>query len=100
MYEKELDLLISTSYGPGRYDPTYEEDGLDYPYAYVRWTENRNMQAYLELIAAGRVSPGPLTTQRLPITEAAEAYRVLREENPRPYTVLLEYPADNGAYTA
>lgn len=96
MYAKELDLLLSTSYGPGRYDPSYEEAGLDYPYAYVRWTERRNMQAYLELIAAGQVTQGPLTTRRLPVTEAAEAYRALREEHPRPYTVLLEYPPDTG----
>jgi predicted dehydrogenase len=96
MYAKELDLLMSTSYGPGRYDPSYEEEGLDYPYAYVRWTENRNMQAYLELIATGRLTPGPLTTRRLPVTEATEAHRVLEEERPRPYTVLLEYPVDNG----
>jgi predicted dehydrogenase/threonine dehydrogenase-like Zn-dependent dehydrogenase len=92
MYAKELDLLIATSYGPGRYDPTYEEEGIDYPYAYVRWTENRNMQAYLELIAAGRVTPAPLIARRLPVTEAGEAYRSLKEEKPRPYTVLLEYP--------
>ena len=54
-YEKELDFLISCSYGPGRYDEQYEEKGLDYPYAYVRWTENRNMQEYLRLIAEGQV---------------------------------------------
>jgi predicted dehydrogenase/threonine dehydrogenase-like Zn-dependent dehydrogenase len=100
MYAKELDLLISSSYGPGRYDQSYEEDGLDYPYAYVRWTENRNMQAYLELIAAGQVTPGALTTKRLPVTEASEAYRSLREESPRPYTILLEYPANNGIFPA
>jgi predicted dehydrogenase/threonine dehydrogenase-like Zn-dependent dehydrogenase len=99
MYAKELDLVISTSYGPGRYDSSYEEEGLDYPYAYVRWTENRNMQAYLELIAAGRMTLGPLTTRHLPISEAAEAYRILQEERPRPYTVLLEYPADTERYT-
>jgi predicted dehydrogenase/threonine dehydrogenase-like Zn-dependent dehydrogenase len=93
MYAKELDLLIATSYGPGRYDPAYEEAGIDYPYAYVRWTENRNMQSYLELIAAGRVTPGPLIARRLPVTEASEAYRILKEEKPRPYTVLLEYPS-------
>jgi predicted dehydrogenase/threonine dehydrogenase-like Zn-dependent dehydrogenase len=96
MYAKELDLLISTSYGPGRYDPSYEEEGLDYPYAYIRWTENRNMQAYLELIAGGQVRLKALTIRRLPISEATEAYRILQEEKPRPYTVLLEYPADNG----
>ena len=52
-YRKEIDLLMSTSYGPGRYDAAYEAEGHDYPYAYVRWTLNRNMQAYLELIAGG-----------------------------------------------
>jgi predicted dehydrogenase len=92
MYAKELDLLIATSYGPGRYDPTYEEDGEDYPYAYVRWTEKRNMQAYLELIATRRVTPEPLIARRVRVTEAAEAYRMLKEERPRAYTVLLEYP--------
>jgi predicted dehydrogenase/threonine dehydrogenase-like Zn-dependent dehydrogenase len=95
MYAKELDLLISTSYGAGRYDPSYEEEGLDYPYAYVRWTENRNMQAYLQLIASGRVTPAPLITRRLPISDAAEAYYALKEDNPRPYTVLLKYPPTN-----
>ena len=99
MYAKELDLLISTSYGPGRYDSTYEEEGLDYPYAYVRWTENRNMQAYLDLIAAGRLQLAPLIVRRLPVIEATEAYRVLKEENPRPYTILLEYPTSAEAPT-
>jgi predicted dehydrogenase/threonine dehydrogenase-like Zn-dependent dehydrogenase len=92
MYAKELDLLISTSYGPGRYDPTYEEEGLDYPYAYVRWTENRNMRTYLELIASGRINLSDLIDRRMSVSQAEEAYRVLKEENPRPYTVLLEYP--------
>src|SRR6185436_19345088 len=55
-YEKEIDFLISSSYGPGRYDPRYEEEGQDYPYAYVRWTENRNMSAYLQLLAEGKVN--------------------------------------------
>jgi predicted dehydrogenase len=99
MYAKELDLLISTSYGPGRYDPSYEEQGLDYPYSYVRWTENRNMQAYLDLIAAGKIVLEPLTTRRLPVTKAAEAYRSLKEEHPRPYTVLLEYAEDTEVHT-
>jgi predicted dehydrogenase/threonine dehydrogenase-like Zn-dependent dehydrogenase len=99
IYAKELDLLISTSYGPGRYDPCYEEEGLDYPYAYVRWTENRNMQAYLELLAARQVELGALTARHLPVTEAAEAYRILREECPRPYTVLLEYPTESRVCT-
>src|SRR6267143_2149932 len=57
-YRKEIDLLMSTSYGPGRYDAAYEAEGHDYPFAYVRWTLNRNMQAYLELIAGGAVNFG------------------------------------------
>ena len=92
MYSKELDLLISTSYGPGRYDQKYEVGGVDYPYAYVRWTENRNMQAYLDLVASGRVILGPLVKRRMAVSEANDAYRILREERPRPYTVVLEYP--------
>jgi predicted dehydrogenase len=92
MYPKELDLLISTSYGPGRYDPTYEEGGLDYPYAYVRWTENRNMQAYLTLIASKRIRLAPLTTRRCPVDEAEAAYAAFNDGSERPYTVLLRYP--------
>jgi predicted dehydrogenase len=95
MYGKELDLLISTSYGPGRYDPSYEEEGLDYPYAYVRWTEKRNMEAYLDLVAAGRINLEPLITRRLPAAQAPDAFKMLVEERPRPYTILLEYPADS-----
>jgi predicted dehydrogenase len=100
MYVKELDLLISTSYGPGRYDSTYEEEGLDYPYAYVRWTENRNMQAYLELIGSGRIELSGLINRRMSVSQAEEAYRALKEENPRPYTVLLEYPKTDDAPVA
>src|SRR5207248_9932565 len=55
MYEKELDLRMSTSYGPGRYDPVYEDEGLDYPLPYVRWTENRNLAEYLRLLADRRI---------------------------------------------
>ena len=92
MYAKELDLVMSTSYGPGRYDRSYEEEGLDYPYAYVRWTENRNMQAFLELIASGQVDLATLTSERLPVAEAEAAYELLQTGSPRPYTVLLHYP--------
>ena len=61
-YEKELDLRLSRSYGPGRYDPNYELHGLDYPIGYVRWTEQRNMAAFLDLVADGRLDPGELIT--------------------------------------
>jgi predicted dehydrogenase/threonine dehydrogenase-like Zn-dependent dehydrogenase len=100
IYAKELDLLISTSYGPGRYDPTYEEEGVDYPYAYVRWTENRNMRAYLELIASDRVTLTTLTSRRMSVIQVGEAYRALKEESPRPYTILLEYPNTSQAPVA
>ena len=91
MYSKELDLLISTSYGPGRYDPTYEEDGLDYPYAYVPWTENRNMRTYLEFVTSGQVRIEPLIASRYPVDRADEAYAALTSATDRPYTVLIEY---------
>ncbi len=91
MYRKELDLLMSTSYGPGRYDPLYEECGLDYPYAYVRWTENRNMAAYLDLVAAGKIQLGPLLASIVPLTEAARAYQAIRAQG-GPLTVLLKNP--------
>jgi predicted dehydrogenase/threonine dehydrogenase-like Zn-dependent dehydrogenase len=93
MYEKELDLLMSTSYGPGRYDPSYEEKGIDYPYPYVRWTENRNMEAFLRLVADGRVALRPLIDRVLPIEEAGAAYELIVATGPeRPLGVVLRYP--------
>jgi predicted dehydrogenase/threonine dehydrogenase-like Zn-dependent dehydrogenase len=91
-YKKELDFLISASYGPGRYDPFYEEGGQDYPIAYVRWTENRNMQAYLELLAKGKVRLEGFLRQPYAIDSAKEAYEVLKSEGEKPLMVLLEYP--------
>jgi len=91
-YEKEIDFLISCSYGPGRYDTEYEERGVDYPYAYVRWTENRNMQEYLRLIDHGKVDFKTLVDHVYPVDEAAKAYESLaRHEGRRPLAVLLEY---------
>jgi len=89
-YAKELDFLVSCSYGPGRYDPAYEEAGLDYPAPYVRWTENRNMQAYLELVRSGRVRLEPLVGGIFPVEQAARAYRRLQSAG-RPALVLLAY---------
>jgi predicted dehydrogenase/threonine dehydrogenase-like Zn-dependent dehydrogenase len=91
MYGKELDFLISTSYGPGRYDPVYEEAGRDYPLPYVRWTENRNMEAYLRLLATGSVSLATLSRERYPVAEAAQAFEALRRDS-KPLLVLLQYP--------
>jgi predicted dehydrogenase len=78
-YEKEADLLISCSYGPGRYDPQYEEHGHDYPYGYVRWTENRNMSEYLKLIGEGRINFKNLIGKIWPLTEAPQAYADLKQ---------------------
>ena len=90
-YEKEIDLLISCSYGPGRYDHAYEEKGLDYPYAYVRWTERRNMAEYLSLVAEQRVNVGPVLQREFPISEAAKAYEALKSPVGRPIGVVLSY---------
>lgn len=92
-YKRELDLRLSMSYGPGRYDPAYEEQGHDYPLPYVRWTEQRNMQAFLDLIASGQVTPSKLVTHRFPIEDAMAAYDLLQTDEPY-LAVLLTYPGD------
>lgn len=92
LYTKELDFLISTSYGPGRYDPFYEEGGQDYPLPYVRWTENRNMQAYLDLLAKRKIKLDNFYHQPYCIDRAKEAYEALKVEGEKPLMVLLEYP--------
>jgi len=92
-YEKELDFRISSSYGPGRYDANYEEKGQDYPLAYVRWTENRNMQAFVNLQASGSVDVKPLITQRFPIAHASAAYDLITGKSGESFLgVLLTYP--------
>jgi predicted dehydrogenase/threonine dehydrogenase-like Zn-dependent dehydrogenase len=91
-YEKEIDFLISTSYGPGRYDERYEEQGLDYPYSYVRWTENRNMQEYLRLIAAGELRLEKILEREYPLEEAPQAYIDLQNAPEKPLGVVLRYP--------
>ena len=93
IYAKELDVLISTSYGPGRYDAVYEEEGADYPIAYVRWTENRNMGEYLRQVAAGRISLAKMLQEPYPIERAEEAYSMLGGGGDKPLLVLLKYPA-------
>jgi predicted dehydrogenase/threonine dehydrogenase-like Zn-dependent dehydrogenase len=91
-YEKEIDFLISCSYGPGRYDTLYEEKGIEYPYAYVRWTENRNMQEYLRLVAEGKVQLDAILEREYELTQAEQAFEELRTAPEKPLGVLLRYP--------
>jgi predicted dehydrogenase/threonine dehydrogenase-like Zn-dependent dehydrogenase len=81
-FEKELTFQVSCSYGPGRYDPRYEEGGQDYPIGFVRWTEQRNFEAVLDMIASGSLDPSPLISHRFALDEAAEAYTALETESP------------------
>ena len=91
-YEKELSFINSRSYGPGRYDAGYEENGQDYPIGYVRWTEGRNFEAIVELLANGKLQVQPLITHRFPIEQAAEAYEVITGKKNEPFLgVLLTY---------
>jgi predicted dehydrogenase len=91
LYEKELELRVSRSYGAGRYDIEYEVHGRDLPAGYVRWTEQRNLLAFLDLLAAGRVEVESLTTHRFPVERAADAYAVLTSSERQPFGILLEY---------
>jgi len=80
-YERELTLVVSRSYGPGRYDPEFEERGHDYPFAYVRWTETRNIEAFLDLLASRKIDCLPLITHRFSIDEADKAYELITGQN-------------------
>jgi predicted dehydrogenase len=92
-YEKELSFVNSRSYGPGRYDPSYEEGGQEYPIGYVRWTEGRNLEAFVDLLASGRIDVTPLITHRFPIEDAPEAYRMITSKTKEHFVgVLLTYP--------
>ena len=90
-YKKELNLLISCSYGPGRYDPYYEENGQDYPFPYVRWTENRNMKAYIHLLEKNKVNLSKLTKNSFPINKVKNAYKSIQSEENPPLLVFLKY---------
>jgi len=90
LYEREADVLISTSYGPGRHDPSYEEAGIDYPPTYVRWTAGRNMEEFLRLLATGDVALEKLVELELPVDRAGEAYAALAGEDP-PLAAVLRY---------
>ncbi len=94
MYKKELNFYISTSYGPGRYDPNYEEKGIDYPFHYVRWTENRNMQEYLKMLSEGKIKLNNIIEKVYEIEEATKAYQEFEKEENKPLIVLLKYKQD------
>lgn len=97
-YKKEIDFRLSCSYGPGRYDPVYEEQGVDYPFGYVRWTEQRNMAAFLQLVAEGKVTPSRLVTHRFPFDDALDAYQLLLGVRKEPYLgIVLDYGAADAA---
>lgn len=91
-FEKELSFQVSCSYGPGRYDPVYEEQGVDYPVGYVRWTEQRNFEAVLDQIASGRLQVRGLLSHRFAIDEAPAAYEVVGGSEPS-LGILLNYPS-------
>lgn len=94
-YEKELSFINSRSYGPGRYDASYEEKGRDYPIGYVRWTEGRNFEAVVDLLASGKLKIAPMISHRFPIEKAAEAYEIITGKKKEPFLgVLLTYPQD------
>ena len=98
IYQKELDFFISTSYGPGRYDEQYENQGVDYPYGYVRWTENRNMQAYLRALASNGVNLNLMSQAEFDLSEAESAFRAIGE-NDAPLLSFFKYPNED-SYTS
>lgn len=91
MYKDEIDFIISTSYGPGRYDPEYENRGVDYPYAYVRWTENRNIYSFLEMIRDGKVNIERIAPKIYPIEKAGEAYDGVQNDPGNHIITILDY---------
>ncbi len=94
-YRKELSFQVSCSYGPGRYDPVHEDQGVDYPRGFVRWTEARNFEAVLALMADGRLDPGALVTHRFDIADATKAYDVVSGSAPS-LGIVLQYPGKTG----
>jgi predicted dehydrogenase/threonine dehydrogenase-like Zn-dependent dehydrogenase len=91
IYSKEIDFLVSTSYGPGRYDKDYEEKGVDYPYAYVRWTENRNMEEYCRLVSNKKLDLSIFNYGVFNIKEVEKAYDLLDNGSPKPMLLILDY---------
>jgi predicted dehydrogenase/threonine dehydrogenase-like Zn-dependent dehydrogenase len=97
-YEKELSFQVSCSYGPGRYDPNYEDKGQDYPLGFVRWTEQRNFEAILDMLASGQLDVKPLITHRFAFEDAPHAYQTLTED-PSGLGILLNYSSDTSERT-
>ncbi len=95
-YKKELELRLSMSYGPGRYDSEYEEKGFDYPFSYVRWTENRNMEAFLQLVQQGKVNLKRLITHHFSIGQAEDAYKLITEGTTPYLGIVIHYPDQAG----
>ena len=93
MYMKEIQLRMARAYGPGSYDPNYERKGQDYPFGYVRWTENRNMEEFLRLVGESKVRVAPLITHEYPLEQAAEAYRTIMNPASGSLAVVLRYSA-------
>jgi predicted dehydrogenase/threonine dehydrogenase-like Zn-dependent dehydrogenase len=98
-YKKELSFQVSCSYGPGRYDPEYEDKGHDYPLGFVRWTEQRNLEAVLDLLVAGKLDVTPLITHKFPINEAIKAYEVMAAGKEQYIAMLLTYGQGSGLST-
>lgn len=91
-YEKELTFINSRSYGPGRYDKNYEEAGQDYPIGFVRWTEGRNLEAFIDLLSNGQIDIAPLVSHRIPIENATQAYELITGKKQEPFLgILLTY---------
>lgn len=104
-YKKELELKLSMSYGPGRYDPMYEESGVDYPFGYVRWTEQRNMQSFLDLVMSGLVTPNKIISHQFDIDQALHAYSLLEgkdrsNKDEQCLGILLNYSNSESAIKA
>lgn len=93
LYDKELTLRVARSYGPGRYDPSYEESAVDYPVGHVPWTARRNLETFVDLLASGRLEVADLVTHSFPVADAALAYAVLEDKVAAPLAIQLVYPA-------